>query len=184
MHPVERAIRQWLEAVVIGLNLCPFAALPLRAGRLQLRVSEAPDEAALYDELRTALYDLDDTTAEQIDTLIIAVPQLLSTFDDYNRFLEQADQLLRRQGWRGVYQIASFHPHYRFEGSPADDVANYTNRSPYPLLHVLREDSVAAAVARHPDTEGIPDRNIQTMRALSTDDLRRLFGGDVQQGRC
>ncbi len=184
MHPVEQAVRQWLEDVVIGLNLCPFAALPLRNDRLQLRVSEAPDEAALYDELRAALYDLDDTTAAQLDTLIIAIPKLLGSFEDYNRFLEQADQLLRRQGWQGVYQIASFHPHYRFEGSPADDVANYTNRSPYPLLHVLREDSVAAAVARHPDADGIPDRNIQTMRALSTDGLRRLFGGDVQQGRC
>lgn len=176
MHPVERAVHQWLEAVVIGLNLCPFAAKPLRDGRLQLRVSEAPDEAALYDELRAALYDMDDATAEQIDTLIIAIPQLLSSFDDYNDFLQQADGLLRRQGWEGIYQIASFHPRYRFDGSHIDDVGNYTNRSPYPLLHVLREESVAAAIARHPDARGIPHRNIQTMEALTQEQRQQLLG--------
>lgn len=174
MHPVEQAVRQWLDAVVIGLNLCPFAAHPLRNGSLQLRVSDARDEAALYDELRAALQEMDEVPATQMDTLIIAIPQLLGSFDEYNDFLQQADGLLRRQGWEGVYQIASFHPRYRFEGSHADDVSNYTNRSPYPLLHVLREDSVAAAVARHPDAEGIPSRNIRTMEALSPAQRRAL----------
>lgn len=174
-HPVETAVRHWLETIVIGLNLCPFAARPFRDGQVRIQVSSASTELELLTELQLELKLLDETPATEVETTIIAVPQMLADFLDYNDFLEKVDDLLDHFEWSGEYQVASFHPQYQFAGTQADDAENFTNRSPVPLLHILREDRVEAAIASHPDPEGIPRANIQRMRALTDAQRRALF---------
>ena len=176
INPVETAVRLWLETIVIGLNLCPFAARPFRAGQVRIRVSDCTDELELLTELQLELAHLDQTPASEVETTIIAMPRMLADFLEYNDFLEKVDELLEHFEWSGEYQVASFHPKYQFAGTKADDVENFTNRSPYPLLHILREDSVEAAIDGHPDAEGIPQGNIQRLRALTTAQRRALFG--------
>ena len=175
-NPVEAAVRRWLETIVIGLNLCPFAARPFRAGQVRIVVSDAKDELALLTELQLELKRLDETPAAELETTLIAIPQLLADFLDYNDFLERVDDLLDHFEWSGEYQVASFHPQYQFAGTQPDDVENLTNRSPVPMLHILREDSVEAAVESHPDAEGIPPANIERIRALTAAQLQALFG--------
>jgi len=173
---VEVEVRQWLETVVIGLNLCPFAAVPARDGRVRIHVSEATRELDLLTELQFELQRLEDTSVAELETTIIALPTLLANFADYNDFLGDVDILLEKFEWAGDYQVASFHPHYQFAETQPDDAENLTNRSPYPLLHLLREDSVEAALDGHPDPERIPEDNIRKMRALGEDQRRQLFG--------
>lgn len=178
MNPdvVETEIRQWLDQVVIGLNLCPFAARPVRAGALRILVSAAETELDVLTDLQLELQRLDDHAPSELETTLIAVPLILLDFPDYNDFLDQVDLLLQEFGWEGRYQVASFHPDYQFAGTEPGDVENLTNRAPYPLLHLLREDSVEAAVAAHPDAEGIPETNIRTLRGMDAETRRRLFG--------
>lgn len=175
-HPVEAAVRQWLEAIVIGLNLCPFSARPYRAGQVRIHVSHATDELELLTELQLELTRLDETPVSELETTLIAVPDMLADFLDYNDFLDRADELLDRYEWSGTYQVASFHPQYQFADTQPEDVENHTNRSPVPLLHLLREDRVEAAVSSHPDVEGIPQRNVERLRGLSAAQRLALFG--------
>lgn len=176
MNPIEAEIRQWLDAVVIGLNLCPFAAQPVRAGKLRVYVSDARDALDLLTELQLELQRLEDSSADQLETTLIALPQMLQDFADYNDFLDQVDELLERFGWAGDYQVASFHPRYQFAGTAPEDAENLTNRAPYPLLHLLREDSVEAALDGYPDPDRIPANNIRKMRELNPLQRRQLFG--------
>ena len=176
MNPVELAVRQWLDSVVIGLNLCPFAARPVREGRLRVCVSEARDELELLTELQLELRKLDETPLAELETTVIAIPQMLADFADYNDFLDQVDALLEQFEWTGEYQVASFHPHYQFAGTMPDDAENLSNRSPWPLLHLLREDSVEAALDSHPDPDRIPQDNIQRLRGLTQEQRGQLFG--------
>ena len=168
------ATRTWLEKAVIGLNLCPFAKAPHLGGRIRYTVSvaETPDElrADLVDELET----LAEAAPEEIETTLLIHPRVFADFLDYNDFLEVADETLEDLDLVGEIQVASFHPRYQFAGTEPDDIENYTNRSPYPMLHLLRESSVDAAVAAFPDTEQIYERNIETMRALGHEGWRRL----------
>ena len=139
VNPVEAAVRHWIETVVIGLNLCPFAARPFRAGQVRIHVSDCTDELELLTELQLELTRLDETPAAELETTIIAIPRMLADFLDYNDFLDRVDDLLEQFGWVGEYQLASFHPQYQFAGTQADDAENLTNRSPVPLLHILRD---------------------------------------------
>jgi hypothetical protein len=141
--------RRWIETLVIGLNLCPFARRVFAGGLIRYAVTPAADPEAL----RAALAD----------------------FLDYNDFLSDADRLVDDLGLRGVIQIASFHPRYQFAGTRPDDVENYTNRSPYPMLHLLREDSVSAANENEEAVAGIPERNIATLRALGLTRVREML---------
>jgi uncharacterized protein len=171
MHPNEptealAATRHWLERAVIGLNLCPFARPVLHAGRVRFVESAATSPEALLDDLRQAVSDLCAAPASETETTLLVAPRVLADFLDYNDFLDHADALLEDMGLDGVLQIASFHPQYQFAGTEPDDITNYTNRSPYPTLHLLREDSVARAVASHPDIDAIPEANIAKLRAL------------------
>jgi hypothetical protein len=174
-HPVEVTVRHWLETVVIGLNLCPFAARPFRAGQVRVHVSDCTDELELLTELQLELARLDETPAAELETTVIAIPRMLEDFLDYNDFLDKVDALLEEFEWAGEYQVASFHPQYQFAGTEPDDAENYTNRSPVPLLHLLRENSVETAIASHPDPDGIPQANIERFRALTQEQLRALF---------
>lgn len=175
MHPVEAAVRNWLETIVIGLNLCPFAGKPYREQRIRVFVSEATTPLELLTDLQLELTQLHDTPVEQLETTLIAVPKMLADFHDYNDFLDEADALLDQYEWSGDFQVASFHPDYQFADTLPTDAGNYTNRSPVPLLHLLREDSVETAVALHPDPDGIPETNVARMEAMTLAERRALF---------
>ena len=169
------ATRLWLERAVIGLNLCPFAKAVQAKGQVRFVLSDDEAPGALLETLGAELLLLRDAPPEDIDTTLIVHPRVLVDFLDYNDFLEQADALVAELGLEGVLQVASFHPDYQFAGTGPDDVENFTNRSPYPTLHLLREDSVARAVEAFPDPDAIVERNIETLRRLGRDEWRALF---------
>ena len=162
--PAELAVASWIEDFVVAHNLCPFAAKELRAGRVRITETQARDEEALLLALHEEL-DLLFVNAE-LETSLLVHPHVLKDFSAYNDFLDLADELIFSLGLEGTIQIASFHPDYCFAGTKAESPENRTNRSPYPLLHLLREESVARAAASHPDVEAIPQRNIALMRHL------------------
>lgn len=171
------ATRTWLERAVIGLNLCPFAKPVKNRIRYAVSAAKGPEElrADLVDELQT----LAEADPEEIETTLLIHPRVLSDFLDYNDFLEAADEVLEDLDLTGEIQIASFHPQYQFAGTQPDDIENYTNRSPYPMLHLLREASVEAAVDAHPDTHQINEKNVETMRTLGHEGWRRLGLADL-----
>ena len=170
-----QATRRWLETIVIGLNLCPFAKRELDMNRVRFAVSDADSEVRLLQALESELQLLfgDDT----IGTTLLIHPNVLTDFDDYNQFLDLADGLLVEMNLDGVFQVASFHPDYQFADTAPTDAENYTNRAPYPTLHILREASLTQAISSYPDVEQIPARNIATMNALGIDQIRILFEG-------
>ncbi len=169
--------RNWLEKAVIGLNLCPFARTPYQQDRIRFVVSDATTPAALLDGLVVEMQWLAAADAREAETTLLIHPQVLQDFSDYNDFLELADRLLEDLGLTGVLQVASFHPQYRFAGTDADDVSNCTNRSPYPMLHLLREASITRAVDGHPDPARIYETNIETLRRLGPAGWTRLGVG-------
>jgi hypothetical protein len=160
------AIRLWLERAVIGLNLCPFAKAVHIKGQIRYVVSAARSPDALLADLEHELRLLAETPAAEVDTTLLIHPRVLQDFLDYNDFLDLADAAVQALELDGVLQVASFHPRYQFEGTDADDISNYSNRAPYPILHLLREESVDAAVAAVPDADTIYERNIETLRRL------------------
>lgn len=167
------AVQRWVRSFVVDMNLCPFAKRELTRNRIRFALTAAKTEQALLIALQAELELLDsDNTIET--TLLIHV-NVLQDFDDYNQFLNYTDKLLRRTGLEGVYQIASFHPHYRFDGTESDDAENYTNRSPYPMLHIIREESLARAIAESANVDQIPARNIALMNKMGQNKLRTLL---------
>lgn len=167
--------RRWIERVVIGLNLCPFAKAVYVKQQVRLVLSDASTPEALLEQLAEELLLLRDTPAEQVDTTLIVHPDVLGDFLDYNDFLDNADAAVEALDLQGVLQVASFHPHYQFAGNAPEDIANYTNRAPFPTLHLLREDSVERAVAAFPDPDAIVERNIATLERLGLDGWNRLM---------
>lgn len=178
--PGDAAARteRWLERVVIGLGLCPFAAPVVDAGGLEVFVSDARDTDTLTADLDAALARLDSLPAARLETVLLVAEHVLGDFDAFNAYLDVADALVAARGLDGRVQIASFHPDYVFADAGDDDPANFTNRAPYPTLHLLREASVARAVDGHPDTSRIPERNAALLRGMSAAALTRLFGGN------
>ena len=166
--------RQWLERAVIGLNLCPFAKGVHVKGQIRYVVSAAQTEDALLDDLERELKFLVETAAEDTDTTLLITPDVLTDFDDFTNFLDLVEVVLRTQGLVGVLQVASFHPDYVFADAEVDDIANHTNRAPYPTLHLIREASLARATAAFPDAADIYERNIETLRELGLDGWRSL----------
>ena len=175
-HDPIAETRKWLEQIVIGLNLCPFAKAVYVKDQVRFVLSDATTVEALVEELAEELVLLRDTPAEQIDTTLIMHPDVLTDFLDYNDFLDNADAAIEALDLQGILQVASFHPQYQFEGVAPDDVSNYTNRAPYPTLHLLREDSVERAVAAFPDPDVIVQRNIETLDKLGIEGWTRLLG--------
>lgn len=172
--PVIQETRAWLEKAVIGLNLCPFAKPVHVAGRIRYAVSRADTSEALLADLLVELQTLAAADPEEIETTLLIHPRVFSDFLDYNDFLGVADAALEELDLVGEIQVASFHPRYQFEGTGPDDIENYTNRSPYPILHLLRESSVDQAVAAFPDTDRIYETNIETLQKLGREGWRRL----------
>lgn len=166
---------QWLEQAVIGLNLCPFAKGPYVKGQIRWVVSPATTEEALLKDLEDELLHLVRTPIEQTETTLLIHPHVLNDFMDFNDFLDQADGLLDRLDLVGTIQIANFHPQFQFAGTDAQDITNYTNRSPWPTLHLIREASIDRAVAAFPEAETIYETNMQTMRDLGHEGWQALF---------
>ena len=167
--------RRWLERAVIGLNLCPFAKAVHTKGQIRWVLCEATDPAALRELLAQELQFLADADPLAVDTTLIVHPQVLQDFADYNDFLDVADDTLQALELDGTLQIASFHPDYCFADAQADDIANASNRSPHPTLHLLREDSIEGAVAVFPEAESIYERNIETLQRLGAEGWQRLL---------
>lgn len=169
------ATRAWLERAVIGLNLCPFAKSVVVKKQVRYALTAASDADQLLAELENEFARLAATPPAELDTTLLIHPRAMTDFLDYHFFVAEADALLRRLDYEGVFQIASLHPHYEFTGCDPDDIANYTNRSPYPTLHLLRESSIDRAVAAFPDAEAIYERNIDTMQRLGHAGWRKLW---------
>ncbi len=172
---VVEATGRWLESAVIGLNLCPFAGLPWRQGQVRMRVSDAASPAQLAEHLAEEVLALQLAEPVERETTLLIHPHVLTDFLEYNDFLDLADGVMDALGLDGIIQVASFHPEYRFADCPADDPAHCTNRSPYPMLHLLREASIEAATARLAEPEAIYERNIQTLRELGFSGWHQLM---------
>lgn len=172
---VIHATREWLEKAVIGLNLCPFAKSVHLRGQVRFVVSDASDEASLLADLLHELESLYDADANEVETTLLVHPWVLGDFLDYNQFLDIADAAVSELELDGEIQVASFHPDYQFADSQPGDIENFSNRSPYPTLHLLRETSIARAVAAFPDAASIYDRNIDTLRGLGHAGWKRLW---------
>lgn len=172
---IVASIRNWLEHAVIGLNLCPFARAPLLRDRVRFVVSDARENDALLDDLCGELQRLHAADPLECETTLLIHPHVLGKFADFNDFLDRCDAAITRLGLDGVLQVASFHPEYCFAESARDDVENCTNRSPYPILHLLREASVERAIESIADPDEIYRRNIETMRRVGIEGWHALW---------
>ena len=172
---VVAATQRWLERAVIGLNLCPFARSVHTAGGIRYRVSNAQTPEQLLDHLGEELRLMSTVAGDAVETTLLIHPQALTDFLDFNDFLDVVDAAVETLGLSEVLQVASFHPHYQVADTDADDIGNFTNRAPYPTLHLLRHDSVERAVAAIPDPAAIFETNIETLRSLGHDGWRRLM---------
>ncbi|MGO4381938.1 DUF1415 domain-containing protein [Pseudoduganella sp. RAF53_2] len=171
---VIAATRKWVEKAVIGLNLCPFAKAVYIKEQVRYVVSEAETPEELLELLMDELQYLSDTPAEKVDTTLIIHPNVLNDFEEYNEFLDVADAAVEDMELEGEIQVASFHPDYQFADTDKNDIGNYTNRSPYPTLHLLREESIDRAVEAFPEAEAIFEKNIETMEELGHEGWDKL----------
>jgi uncharacterized protein len=169
------AVKRWLEIAVIGLNLCPFAKAVHVKDQIRYVVTDATSVDQLADDLVRELEALAEANPEKIDTTLLIAPNALEDFLDFNDFLDVADGIVEELELDGMLQVAPFHPEFQFEGTDADDITNYTNRSPFPILHLLREDSVTRAVEAFPDEMHIAENNMETLRKLGHAGWKALF---------
>ena len=174
-----QATQTWLEKVVIGLNLCPFASKPFKENQVHFALCEAEDEIGVVGCLETELERLiahsDKQQGGYIETTLVILDKALADFESYNQFLNLADDILHHHDLVGQFQIASFHPHYQFGGTHPNDRENLTNRSPYPILHLIREESLEAVLKNYPNPEAIPEHNIQTLEKLNETEIKQRF---------
>jgi uncharacterized protein len=172
---VIAATRAWIEKAVLGLALCPFARAPYLSDRIRYSVSEQRSPEGLLQDLARELQALQDADPLECETTLLIHPWVLNNFAAYNEFLGDCEDAIERLGFEGELQVASFHPTYRFAGSGTNDIENYSNRSPYPMLHLLREASVARAVASFEGIDDIGATNMETLRRLGHEGWRRLW---------
>ncbi|MBP7189533.1 MAG: DUF1415 domain-containing protein [Thiopseudomonas sp.] len=170
---IIHAVRQWVETFVVGMNLCPFAKRELVKNRVRFVTTAATTAEQLLQVLQTELELLNADPS--VETTLLIHPAVLQDFYDFNDFLGCADILLLDMELEGIYQVASFHPDYQFGGTRPGDAENYTNRAPYPVLHLLREESLERVIADYPDVDDIPERNIELMNSLGQDKLQALL---------
>ena len=171
---VSEHTKQWLEKAVIGLNLCPFAKAPHVKNLVRIVVSEARHLDGFLEDLDRELQLLGNTPASELETTLLVHPTLFPDFETFNQMLEIADDAVVENELEGIVQIAPFHPDFQFEGTETDDISNYTNRSPYPTLHLIREDSIAKAAEAFPDTSAIFDRNIALLEKMGHEGWDKL----------
>lgn len=173
-NTVSEHTKQWLEKAVIGLNLCPFAKAPHVKNLVRIIVSEARHLDGFLEDLDRELQLLGNTPASELETTLLVHPTLFPDFETFNQMLEIADDAVVENKLEGIVQIAPFHPDFQFEGTEADDISNYTNRSPYPTLHLIREDSIAKAAEAFPDASAIFDHNIALLEKMGHEGWDKL----------
>jgi hypothetical protein len=173
MEPEVELVRKWIIEVVVGLNFCPFAAKPLKTGKIHFSVNKATTLKSALETFAKLCSMLDEN--DEVDTAIVVLPDGFDSFQDYLHLVDCCEQLITKEGFEGTYQVASFHPKYVFQGSGEDDPANYTNRSPFPLLHILREEMIESALEKYPHPEKIPENNIEMTRKLGLEHMKSLF---------
>jgi hypothetical protein len=174
------ATRCWISAVVIGLDLCPFAKRVFEGGLIRYAVSEADESELLRTQLGDELKTLAASRIETIETTFLIHPWVLKRFEDYCDFIVEAERLVKVLGFRGVIQIANFHPEFQFANTERDDVENYTNRSPYPMLHLLREESVSKVAANPDELYRIPVRNVASLRRIGRDEVLKILSKETK----
>ena len=179
---VVQEISHWIDALVVGLNLCPFANAVRRKNLLKITVCADSSAESCLQLLVDEANQLE--LAEEDATTLLVLPLGVDEFDDYLDLLALAEALLDDRGFEGIIQLASFHPKYQFEGTDEDDVSNWTNRAPYPVLHLLKEASVTNAVEAHPDPDSIPERNIDTLEKLGLRALLALLKHEAMPGQA
>jgi hypothetical protein len=172
---VLKLTKQWIETFVLGLNLCPFARHPYKNGKIRYVVFEGVDIEHLTETLVREIAYLEQSPPSVVETSLVILKEALSDFDEYLDYLEVTEFVLNELELAGVFQIASFHPDYQFEGTEPEDAENYTNRSPFPMIHILREDSVTRAVEAYPEVGNIPEQNIATMNKLGVDKIKQMI---------
>lgn len=165
--------RKWVTDVVVGCNFCPFAAREVKRNSIGYEVLPDPIVSDVLVKLDACFKQLDKN--KELETILLILPGSFEKFKDYLQVLQKSEDHLAAKGYEGIYQIASFHPNYLFAGSRADDAANYTNRSPYPMLHLLREESLTRVIDNHPDTNQIPERNIAYARQKGLAHMQSLL---------
>lgn len=170
---IIKAVENWLDRMVIGLNLCPFAKGPRLSNSIHFIVSNGAKKELVLLDLITELNAL--SVDETIDTTLLILPNTLGDFHEFNQFLDLVDDLLLEMKLEGVFQIATFHPQYQFADTKPTDVENYTNRSPYPILHILRESSLDLAIGGHPNTGDIPIQNSALLRDMGQHKIKALL---------
>jgi hypothetical protein len=173
--PFEQRTKRWFEQVVLGLNLCPFAHKPARDNTIRFTVCDTNDEALLLGTVLDEIQLLANISEAECETTVMIVPHLLGDFYDYQFFLSEAERKLKQENWTETFQLASFHPDYCFAQTAPEDASNLTNRSPYPLIHILREASLTAILQNVNKPEDIPQLNIERMESLSEEEKRALF---------
>ena len=179
IQSVERKTRAWLSEFVVGLNLCPFARPLLASDALRVTVCEATAEEGVAIALLDELGRLETASETEIATTLVVFPNALKAFEDYLAFLNSAEQLLEEMSLVGVLQLASFHPDYLFAGEPIDAASHYTNRAPFPMIHLLREAMITRALEAFPNPEKIPERNIQTLEDLGRERIHQMLASLV-----
>ncbi|MDH5485645.1 MAG: DUF1415 domain-containing protein [Gammaproteobacteria bacterium] len=173
--------KKWLTDVIIGFNFCPFAKREFDQGKIRFSVIRERQLEHCLQSLVDECIGLDRDI--ETETTLLIFPDTLSSFDDFLDFVEMANELLIEQGYEGTYQLANFHPDYCFAGSDEQDAANYTNRSPYPMLHIIREASLEIALQSYPDPEQIPQRNIERARKTGLEKMQQLLANCLQQDK-
>lgn len=173
MPPIKQQTENWLKSIIIHFNICPFAKAVVDKNAVYYCVDESQKTEENLQTLIEEVQRLDNDS--EIETTLLIYASAFADFDDYLDYLAMANQLLEMQGYEGVYQLASFHPSYCFEGADESDAANYTNRSPYPMLHLLREASIEKALEYYPNPEKIPEQNIKLTRALGLEKMQTLL---------
>lgn len=173
-NPIE-ITKNWLRTFVIGMNFCPFAKNPFEADTIRYVLIETTDIQVLGDTLVAELKHLANTPPSQVETTLLIHPNLLDIFDEYLNFLEVTEYLLEDYDLDGIIQIASFHPDYQFDGTTLEDVENFTNRSPFPMLHLLRESSVSWAVDSYADVEKVPSNNVHYLKSIGLSEIKKQW---------
>lgn len=172
---VVEQTRRWVENVVVGLNLCPFAAPVVRQQSIRYAESEARDDETVLQDFLTELDRLQQTDEKALSTTLVIFPQALDDFYHYLDMLALMERALKKAGLSGVFQLASFHPDYLFGGVPEDDRSHWTNRAPYPTVHIIREGEMSRVLTHYKNPEQIPERNIQLLREMPDEKLAELF---------
>jgi hypothetical protein len=176
MKPIDAIVvestRNWIRDIVIGLNFCPFARKPFKEELILYKVDETTTTSVALESFISTCHYLDDHP--EMETALLILPNGFLVFDAYLDLVDLSEQLLKAEGYEGLYQVASFHPNYIFAGSVEDDPANYTNRSPYPMLHLLREDLLEIAIDKHANVDDIPNQNIAKAKSLGLEYFKKM----------